>query len=118
MSLPLRSVCSRARTIAFSFLPLSHTFERTVGYYLAIASGACTAYARSAALLMQDMQTEKPTILVCVPRIYERVHAKMLEKFWRARHPSVRPLKLPWSGGGPTFVPARTSWTCTNMRPR
>ena len=64
-----------------SFLPLSHTFERTVGYYLAIASGACTAYARSAALLMQDMQTEKPTILVCVPRIYERVHAKLLEKF-------------------------------------
>ncbi|QXZ08303.1 long-chain fatty acid--CoA ligase [Comamonas sp. Y33R10-2] len=63
-----------------SFLPLSHTFERTVGYYLSIASGACTAYARSAALLMQDMQTEKPTILVCVPRIYERVHAKMLEK--------------------------------------
>ena len=63
-----------------SFLPLSHTFERTVGYYLAIASGACTSYARSAALLMQDMQTEKPTILVCVPRIYERVHAKMVEK--------------------------------------
>lgn len=63
-----------------SFLPLSHTFERTVGYYLAIACGACTSYARSAALLMQDMQTEKPTILVCVPRIYERAHAKVLEK--------------------------------------
>lgn len=63
-----------------SFLPLSHTFERTCGYYLSIASGACTSYARSAALLMQDMQTEKPTILVCVPRIYERAHAKVLEK--------------------------------------
>lgn len=63
-----------------SFLPLSHTFERTVGYYLSIACGACTSYARSAALLMQDVQTEKPTILVCVPRIYERVHAKVLEK--------------------------------------
>lgn len=63
-----------------SFLPLSHTFERTVGYYLAIACGARTSYARSAALLMQDMLTEKPTILVCVPRIYERVHAKILEK--------------------------------------
>lgn len=63
-----------------SFLPLSHTFERTVGYYLAIACGARTSYARSAALLMQDMQTEKPTILVCVPRIYERAHAKVLEK--------------------------------------
>lgn len=63
-----------------SFLPLSHTFERTVGYYLSIACGARTSYARSAALLMQDMQTEKPTILVCVPRIYERAHAKVLEK--------------------------------------
>lgn len=63
-----------------SFLPLSHTFERTCGYYLSIACGACTSYARSAALLMQDMQTEKPTILVCVPRIYERAHAKVLEK--------------------------------------
>lgn len=63
-----------------SFLPLSHTFERTVGYYLAVACGACTSYARSAALLMQDMQTEKPTILVCVPRIYDRAHAKVLEK--------------------------------------
>lgn len=63
-----------------SFLPLSHTFERTAGYYLAVCAGACTAYARSAALLMQDMQTEKPTILVCVPRIYERAHAKVLEK--------------------------------------
>lgn len=63
-----------------SFLPLSHTFERTVGYYLALACGACTAYARSAALLMQDMQTEKPTMVVCVPRIYERVHAKVWEK--------------------------------------
>jgi long-chain acyl-CoA synthetase len=63
-----------------SFLPLSHTFERTCGYYLSIACGARTSYARSAALLMQDMQTEKPTILVCVPRIYERAHAKVLEK--------------------------------------
>ena len=70
-----------------SFLPLSHTFERTVGYYLAIASGACTSYARSAALLMQDMLTEKPTILVCVPRIYERVHARMLEKILAGPQP-------------------------------
>lgn len=70
--------CSSDRFL--SFLPLSHTFERTVGYYLALVSGACTAYARSAALLMQDMQTEKPTFLVCVPRIYERAHAKVWEK--------------------------------------
>ena len=67
-----------------SFLPLSHTFERTVGYYLAVACGACTAYARSAALLMQDMLTEQPSIVVCVPRIYERTHAKLMEKLLSA----------------------------------
>ena len=65
--------------VFLSFLPLSHTFERTGGYYLAIASGSCVAYARSVALLAQDLLIVRPTILVSVPRIYERVHAKLLE---------------------------------------
>ncbi|QIL79886.1 long-chain fatty acid--CoA ligase [Diaphorobacter sp. HDW4A] len=68
-----------ASDVFLSFLPLSHTFERTGGYYLAIASGSCVAYARSVALIAQDLMIVKPTILVSVPRIYERVHAKMLE---------------------------------------
>lgn len=56
-----------------SFLPLSHTFERTCGYYLTIMAGATTAYARSIQQLSEDLQTIRPTILVSVPRIYERV---------------------------------------------
>lgn len=63
-----------------SFLPLSHTLERTVGYYLAMVSGATTAYARSIPQLGEDLQIIKPTILVSVPRIYERVYAKIQEK--------------------------------------
>ena len=62
-----------------SFLPLSHTFERTVGYYLPIATGSCVAYARSVAELPQDMLIQRPTVLVSVPRIYERVYAKLQE---------------------------------------
>jgi long-chain acyl-CoA synthetase len=62
-----------------SFLPLSHTFERTCGYYLPMAAGSCVAYARSAAQLSEDLKTVQPTILVSVPRIYERVHAKLLQ---------------------------------------
>ena len=56
-----------------SFLPLSHTFERTCGYYLTMMAGSATAYARSVPQLGEDLQTIRPTVLVSVPRIYERV---------------------------------------------
>ncbi|MEW8507709.1 MAG: long-chain fatty acid--CoA ligase [Candidatus Thiodiazotropha sp.] len=63
-----------------SFLPLSHTLERTVGYYLAILAGATTAYARSIPQLAEDLEMIKPTILIAVPRIFERVFAKIQDK--------------------------------------
>ena len=66
--------------VFLSFLPLSHTFERTGGYYLPIAAGSCVAYARSVPLLAEDLKAVRPTVLVSVPRIYERIHAKLLEK--------------------------------------
>jgi len=61
--------------VFLSFLPLSHTFERTAGYYLPIAAGCCVAFARSSKLLLEDLRTVRPTILISVPRIYERVFA-------------------------------------------
>ncbi len=57
-----------------SFLPLSHTFERTVGYYLSVMAGAKVAFARSVAQLSGDLHIIRPTILISVPRIYERVY--------------------------------------------
>jgi long-chain acyl-CoA synthetase len=66
-------------------LPLSHTFERTAGYYLPIAAGCCVAYARSVAQLSEDLRTVRPTVLISVPRIYERVHAKVLESLAPSR---------------------------------
>ena len=69
--------------ILLSFLPLSHTFERTAGYYMPMMSGAAVAYARSIPLLGEDLQIIRPTILASVPRIYERIynaiHAKLEE---------------------------------------
>ena len=58
-----------------SFLPLSHTFERTVGYYLTVMTGSLTVYARSVQQLAEDLLSVRPTILISVPRIYERVQA-------------------------------------------
>jgi long-chain acyl-CoA synthetase len=56
-----------------SFLPLSHTFERTCGYYLTIMCGASVAYSRGIPQLADDLQTIRPTMLISVPRIYERI---------------------------------------------
>ena len=61
--------------VFLSFLPLSHTFERTVGYYLTVMTGSLTAYARSVQQLAEDLLTIRPTILISVPRVYERVYA-------------------------------------------
>jgi long-chain acyl-CoA synthetase len=67
-----------------SFLPLSHAFERTVGYYLPLMCGATVAYARSIQQLQEDLASIRPSVLISVPRIYERVyeaiHAKLAKK--------------------------------------
>ncbi len=57
-----------------SFLPLSHTFERTLGYYLTVMTGSTVAFARSISLLSDDLQIIRPTLLISVPRIYERIY--------------------------------------------
>ncbi|MBI5463140.1 MAG: long-chain fatty acid--CoA ligase [Gammaproteobacteria bacterium] len=60
-----------------SFLPLSHTFERTIGYYLPMMCGSTVAYNRSIPQLGEDLQTIRPSILISVPRIFERVYNKI-----------------------------------------
>jgi long-chain acyl-CoA synthetase len=61
-----------------SFLPLSHTLERTAGYYLPMMAGATVAHARSVPQLAEDLVQIKPTVLIAVPRIFERVHDRIM----------------------------------------
>jgi long-chain acyl-CoA synthetase len=63
--------------VYLSFLPLSHTLERTVGYYMAMTAGSTVAFARSIDKLAEDMLVIRPTMLISVPRIYERVYNKI-----------------------------------------
>lgn len=64
-----------------SFLPLSHSLERTIGLYLPIYQGSKVAFVENVSTtLMQDFLAIRPTAMVSVPRIYEKVHAGVLSK--------------------------------------
>lgn len=73
-------VTVRPDDVLLSFLPLSHTFERTAGYYVPMLCGATVAYARSIRQLQDDLLIIRPTILISVPRIYERIYAGIQAK--------------------------------------
>lgn len=59
-----------------SFLPLSHVFQRMVDYLL-FGQGCVIAYARSLDTVPEDLRAVRPTIVVSVPRLYEKVYAKV-----------------------------------------
>jgi len=63
-----------------SFLPLCHMFERTCGYYTMLFAGAAIAYAESLDSIRADIQAVKPTLLIVVPRVLEKVYNAVVEK--------------------------------------
>jgi len=73
-------ICGRPQRF-LSFLPLSHMFERTAGYYVPMCmdGNAQVIYARGILELGEDMVSQKPNIIVSVPRIFERVYSKVEE---------------------------------------
>jgi long-chain acyl-CoA synthetase len=75
----MRALPAHTNDRFLSFLPLSHMFERTCGYYSAIWAGAQTVYARSISQLADDIREQRPTVLISVPRIFERIYSRMRE---------------------------------------
>ncbi|MFN3744891.1 MAG: AMP-dependent synthetase/ligase [Hyphomicrobiaceae bacterium] len=70
--------------VFLSFLPLAHVFERTLGYYLPMMAGATVAYARAIETLREDLLTIRPTVLLAVPRIYERIEDGIRQEIGRS----------------------------------
>ena len=81
--------------VFLSFLPLSHVFERMTGHFSAFGIGAKTYYAESIERLAENMKDAKPTILISVPRVYEKIHAKIVSGVERA--PAIRRAIFNWS---------------------
>lgn len=98
--------------VFLSFLPLSHMFERTVGYYLTMVAGCEVAFARSVAQLNEDFGAVKPTVIVSVPRIFERLHAAVQATLEKAPPPKRRLFELTHTIGWDRFQwkQGRGSW--------
>ena len=63
-----------------SLMPLSHALERTGGLYTPLLLGASVAFVRSVSTLVEDLQHWKPTVLVSVPRVFERAYERIVAR--------------------------------------
>jgi long-chain acyl-CoA synthetase len=68
---------ARPSDVFLSILPLSHMFERTGGYYLPLSIGAQVVYARGVAQIAEDLASQAPTVMIAVPRIFERFKSRI-----------------------------------------
>lgn len=66
--------------VTLSYLPLSHVFERMAGHYMPLSVGCTIAYAESIETIPENLKEVRPTVLTSVPRLFEKVHTRVLEE--------------------------------------
>jgi long-chain acyl-CoA synthetase len=120
----LRLLSITDRDTALSFLPLSHIFERMAGLYTLVHAGVSIAYAESVDSVPQNLLEVRPTLVIGVPRLFEKMYARVLDAatqggflkknlfFW------ARDVGLRWSdrtvAGETPGLPLRAQYSCAS----
>ncbi|HEY5907771.1 MAG TPA: long-chain fatty acid--CoA ligase, partial [Vicinamibacteria bacterium] len=82
---------------ALSFLPLCHVFERMGGHYLLLRKGVTIAYAESVEKVPENMLEVRPSLMLSVPRLYEKIYSRIHERV--AADPPLRQKIFRWAIG-------------------
>ena len=65
--------------VELSFLPYSHVFERCDGIFVGMMAGGSAYLSRGIDQLVEDIREVKPTIVLSVPRMYEKMHQRIVQ---------------------------------------
>ena len=65
--------------VCLSFLPLSHSFARMADNYLMFHTGTSIAYAESIDTVPFNLSEVRPTLVLSVPRLFEKMYARVLD---------------------------------------
>ena len=69
----------RSDDTALSFLPLSHVLERTATFIF-VLQGSTIAFAESVEAVGADLLEVRPTIVISVPRLFEKIYARVIDQ--------------------------------------
>lgn len=93
-----------------SFLPLSHVFERMAGWYLLLRAGTAIAYAENMDTVPQNIMEVRPTMMLGVPRFFEKLYARIQDGIRQA--PPAKQRLIQWALGiGQRTAPFRLART-------
>lgn len=73
--------------VCLSHLPLSHVLERMAGWFMMLANGITIAYAENIQTMAENLEEVKPTVMVSVPRLFEKIYARIMDKAMSAGFP-------------------------------
>lgn len=66
--------------VTVPFLPLCHVFERIAGHFYGMKVGVTAHYAQGLDTIVEDIKTKKPTIILAVPRVCEKIYARIVSQ--------------------------------------
>jgi long-chain acyl-CoA synthetase len=106
----VRPLCLKDE-IYLSYLPLSHSFEHTVGQFFLLTLGSEIVYARGVEHLAADMMSVRPTILTAVPRVLEVIRMRVLTQVTREKPFRQRLFQMAMTIGMKRVDATRLTWT-------